>query len=177
MRGTAFTETIVKTMSWDEFPAAGRDLFRAFKTTGVGEAMVLDCDIFDGLPGTVATRLGAEDLDAYRKPYPTRDSRLPLLRWTRAMPLGGDPADVTARVHNYDEWLTTSTDVPKLMLTFEPGPGTMMTPQLIDWCTANIASLEIADHELVAGHHTPEDHPEAIATAVASWMDSHNLRS
>ncbi|MEV6227045.1 haloalkane dehalogenase [Saccharopolyspora shandongensis] len=177
VRGVAFTETIVKPMSWQEFPAAGRDLFRAFKAPGVGEEMVLDGDLFDGLQGTVATRLDAETLDAYRKPYPTRDSRLPLLRWTRAMPLGGEPADVTARVRDYDEWLTTSAGVPKLMLTFEPGPGTMMTPQLIDWCATNIANLDIAHHELVAGHHTPEDHPGAIATAVASWMDEHDLRA
>ncbi|TDD43901.1 haloalkane dehalogenase [Saccharopolyspora elongata] len=177
VRGVAFTETIVKPMSWQEFPAAGRDLFRSFKTPGVGEEMVLDGDLFDGLQGTVATRLDAETLDAYRKPYATRDSRLPLLRWTRAMPLGGEPTDVTARVRDYDEWLATSADVPKLMLTFEPGPGTMMTPQLIDWCATNIANLDIAHRELVAGHHTPEDHPEAIATAIASWLDEHDLRT
>jgi haloalkane dehalogenase len=42
---------------------------------------------------------------------------------------------------------------------------------------ANIAGLDTAEHELVAGHHTPEDQPDAIATAIAAWMDKHSLRS
>jgi hypothetical protein len=59
------------------------------------------------------------------------------------MPLGGEPADVVARINSYDEWLAASIDVPKLLLTFQPGFGTMMGPELIGWCAANIASLDI----------------------------------
>jgi haloalkane dehalogenase len=178
VRGIAFTETIVKPMSWQEFPEGGRELFRSIKTPGVGEAMILDQNTFiEILPGSVASPLAREDLDTYRKPYPTRDSRLPLLQWPRAMPLGGEPADVVARVNRYGDWLTTSADVPKLLLTFQPGPGTMMGPELIAWCAATVASIEIADHDLVAGHHTPEDQPDVIATTIAAWMDKHGLRA
>lgn len=91
------------------------------------------------------------------------------------MPLGGEPADVVARVEFYDEWLAGSVDVPKLLLAFEPGPGLMMTPEMVDWCAANIAGLEIVRHG-VAGHHTPEDQPAAIAATIAAWMDKHGLR-
>ncbi|GAA2815988.1 haloalkane dehalogenase [Saccharopolyspora taberi] len=175
VRGIAFTEAIVKPMSWQEFPEGGRELFRSIKTPGIGEA-VADAFI-DGLPGTVARPISEADLDVYRRPYPTRESRLPLLRWARMMPLGGEPADVVARVSRYDEWLAASPEVPKLMLTFEPGPGTMLGPELIDWCAANIAGLEIVHHEVVAGHHTPEDQPEAIGTTIASWLDRHGLRT
>ncbi|KAB2345175.1 haloalkane dehalogenase [Actinomadura rudentiformis] len=178
VRGIAFTETIVKPMSWQEFPEAGRELFQTIKTPGAGEAMMLDQNAFiEMLPGTVASPLAGEDLDAYRKPYPTRDSRLPLLQWARSMPLGGEPADVVARIARYDDWLAGSADVPKLLLTFRPGPGAMMGPELIEWCVTNIACLDIAESELVAGHHTPEDQPEAIATAIAAWMDKHDLRN
>ncbi|GAA4223836.1 haloalkane dehalogenase [Streptosporangium album] len=179
VRGVAFTETIVKPMSWQEFPEGGRSLFEAIKTPGVGEAMILDENAFieQALPGTVATRLSEEDLETYRRPYPTRDSRRPLLRWPQAMPLGGEPADVVARIEFYDEWLAASTEVPKLLLTFEPGPGTMMGPAIIDWCAASIAGLEIDRHPLTAGHHTPEDQPEVIAASIAAWADKHALRS
>ncbi len=179
VRGVVFTETIVKPMSWQEFPEGGRELFRSIKAPGVGETMILDENAFieQALPGTVASHLTREDLDIYRKPYPTRDSRLPLLQWPRAMPLGGEPADVVARITSYDDWLAASTDVPKMLLTFQPGPGTMMGPDLIAWCAANIASIEIAEHDLVAGHHTPEDQPDAIATTIAAWMDKHDLRT
>ncbi|MGW4638421.1 haloalkane dehalogenase [Sphaerisporangium sp. NPDC004334] len=178
VRGIAFTEAIVKPMSWEEFPEGGRELFRAIKTSGVGEVMMLDDNLFleQGLPGSVATTLGQEDLDAYRRPYPTRESRLPLLRWARSMPLGGEPADVVARVEAYDRWLATSPDVPKLLLTFNPGPGHMMTPAMYDWCAANMAGLEIRHHDVIAGHHTPEDHPHLIAAAIADWADKHALR-
>ncbi|MEU4544175.1 haloalkane dehalogenase [Nonomuraea dietziae] len=178
VRGVAFTETIVKAMSWEEFPEGGRPLFQAIKTEGVGEAMILDDNAFleQGLPATVATPLSQDDLDVYRRPYPTRESRLPLLQWPRSMPLGGEPAEVVARVEAYGAWLADSGQVPKLLLTFEPGPGAMMGKELVDWCAANMAALEIRHHDAVAGHHTPEDHPLAIATAIAKWADDHRLR-
>jgi haloalkane dehalogenase len=91
------------------------------------------------------------------------------------MPLDGEPADVVARIRAYDEWLAGSVDVPKLLLTFEPGPGTMMGKETIDWCAAHVSALEIETHGL-AGHHTPEDQPEAIATSLLTWLDKHNLR-
>lgn len=175
VRGIAFTEAIVKPMTWEEFPEGGRPLFRAIKTEGVGESMILDDDAFlrQGLPATVATPLAEEDVAAYLRPYPTRESRLPLLRWPRSLPLGGEPADVVARVEAFDRWLAASVEVPKLLIAFQPGPGAMWTPQTLAWCAANIASLETIRYDAVAGHHTPEDRPLAIAAAVEEWMAKH----
>jgi haloalkane dehalogenase len=177
VRGIAFTETIVKPMTWDEFPEGGRELFRAIKTEGVGEAMILDENAFieQALPASSATPLTPADLAAYREPYPTRESRRPLLRWARSMPLGGDPADVVTRIEAYDHWLKSSPDVPKLLLTFTPGPGAMMTSDIVAWCAANIAALEIEHSDAVAGHHTPEDQPELIAVAISAWVERHGL--
>ncbi|WP_084965838.1 haloalkane dehalogenase [Thermoactinospora rubra] len=177
VRGIAFTEAIVKPMTWEEFPDGGRELFRAIKTEGVGEKMILEDNAFlEALPGSVANPIGQGGLDVYRKPYPTPESRLPLLRWARSMPLGGEPADVVARVEAYDRWLAASVEVPKLLLAFAPGPGAMMHQDMIDWCAATMASLEVRQYDEVAGHHTPEDHPELIAEAVATWVDAHALR-
>ncbi|MGW6707274.1 haloalkane dehalogenase [Streptomyces sp. NPDC054956] len=177
VRGIAFTETIVKPMTWEEFPEGGRELFRAIKTPDVGEAMILDENGFmEVLPGSVARPLDPRDLDAYRAPYPTRESRRPLLRWARSMPLGGEPAEVVARVAAYGDWLAKSPEVPKLLATFAPGPGAMQGPETVEWCERNIAGLELARHDDVpAGHHTPEDHPLLIAAAVADWAGRHGL--
>ncbi|WP_371673815.1 haloalkane dehalogenase [Streptomyces sp. NBC_00289] len=177
VRGIAFTETIVKPMAWEEFPEGGRELFRAIKTEGVGEAMILDDNLMieEGLPGTVVSPLAPADLEAYLQPYPTRESRRPLLQWPRAMPLGGEPADVVARVQAYDTWLANSTDVPKLLIDFARGPGSMTSPDLVAWCAKEMAALEIEHHDVPAGHHTPEDHPAVIATAISSWTDRHGL--
>jgi haloalkane dehalogenase len=178
VRGIAFTETIVKPMEWAEFPEGGRQLFRAIKTVGVGETMILDENLFieQALPGASATPLTPGDLDVYRKPYPTRQSRLPLLQWPRAMPLGGEPAEVVARIEAYDRWLKESPDVPKLLLTFAPGPGVMMHEGIVAWCAENIAGLEITHSDAVAGHHTPEDQPQLIAAALSAWLDRRGLR-
>lgn len=177
VRGIAFNETIVRPMSWAEFPEGGRELFRTIKTPGAGEALLTEQNGFiDMLPGSVAGQLAAEDLAVYRAPFPTTASRRPILRWARAMPLDGEPADVVAIIERYDEWLATSPGVPKLMLTFQPGPGTMLGPELIEWCTTTIAGLDLVDHDLIAGHHSPEDHPEVIARTIAEWLAKYDLR-
>lgn len=176
VRGIAFTETIVKPMTWEEFPEAGRDLWRAIRTDGVGESMFLDDSfVTDGLRA-ISDRLGPDDLEVYQRPYPTRESRIPLLRWARSMPLDGTPNDVVARAEAYDRWLASSPDVPKLMVTFTPAYGTMTEPAVIDWCAKNIAALDIRRFNEVAGHHTPEDHPDLLAAAISDWLDRNNLR-
>ena len=177
VRGIAFTETIVKPMSWEEFPAGARPLFEAMRSSGVGEAMVLEENAFieQALPRTVPG-LSDEDLAVYGRPYPTRRSRVPLLQWPRSMPLDGEPADVVARIDAYGQWLADSADVPKLLLAFEPGESTMMSPQIIDWCTAHMSALE-TETLGTAGHHTPEEQPEVIASSLVAWLDKHDLLS
>ncbi|MFD0475801.1 hypothetical protein ACFQ0B_51970 [Nonomuraea thailandensis] len=60
-------------MTWEEFPEGGRPLFRAIKTEGVGESMMLDDNAFlRALPGSVTTPMADEDAQAYLRPYPTR---------------------------------------------------------------------------------------------------------
>jgi haloalkane dehalogenase len=177
-RGVAFLETIVRPLAWDEFPPSARPFFEALRAPGAGEAMVLEKNVFieEALPAGVGTGLTAEDLDAYSRPYPTPESRRPLLAWPRAMPLGGEPPDVVARIEAYDRWLAASTEVPKLLLTFDPGRGIMIGPEMTQWCRDHIAALEVAACG-PAGHHAPEDQPAAIAAAIAAWADKHNLRS
>ncbi|MGW6335897.1 haloalkane dehalogenase [Nocardia rhamnosiphila] len=176
VRGIAFTETIVKPMTWEEFPEAGRDLWHAIRTDGVGESMFLDDSfVTDGLRA-ISDRLDPDDLEVYQRPYPTRESRIPLLRWARSMPLDGTPNDVVARAESYDRWLASSPDVPKLMVTFTPAYGTMTEPAVIDWCAKNIAALDIRQFDEVAGHHTPEDRPDLLAAAISDWLDRNNLR-
>lgn len=178
VRGVAFLETIVRPMTWEDFPERARPAFQALRTPGVGETMVLDQDMFmeQSLPATVAAPLTGGDLAAYREPYPDRESRRPLLAWARAQPIEGEPADVVERVEAYGHWLAGSTGVPKLLLTFEPGPSTMIGPEATAWCREHITALEVVACG-PAGHHAPEDQPAAIAAAIATWADRHQLRS
>lgn len=173
VRGIACTEPVIKPMTWQEFGPA-RPLFEALRTPGTGEDMILNKNLFieEVLPSTAVSGLADEDLAAYRAPYPTPESRKPMLQWARSMPLEGEPADVVARTERFDEWLASSTDVPKLFLTFEPGTD----PALIEWCASHITALEIAKLGK-AGHDAEEDQPDAISAALAAWLDKHHLRA
>jgi len=177
-QGIVFLETIVRPMSWSDLPEQTRELFTAFRAPGTGETLILDENVFieQALPRTVRSGLSEEDLAAYRAPYPTPESRRPLLQWPRELPFDGEPADVVERVEAYDRWLAGSPEVPKLLLTFDPGPGTMISGELIDWCRDTFAALEVQNCG-PAGHHAPEDQPDAIAAAIAAWAQRHNLRS
>jgi haloalkane dehalogenase len=177
VRGVAVLETILRPMSWDDFPQGARPIFEAARTPGRGEEMAREGDRFidQGLPAGVRTGLAAADHDVYREPYRTPESRRPLVQWPREMPLEGEPADVVERVEAYDRWLADSRDVPKLLLAFDPGPGIMVSPDLVAWCEANVAALEVEPCG-EAGHHAPEDRPEAIAAAISGWADRHGLR-
>ncbi|MEV5742197.1 haloalkane dehalogenase [Microbispora rosea] len=175
VRGVAFFETIVRTMSWSELGKAPRARAEAIRGPE-GEPLVLDRNFMveTAFTGGVLTPLGGEDMRPYLEPYPTRDSRRPLLEWARSMPLDGEPADVAERVGAYAGWLASSHDVPKLLLTFDASPTLLIGPEMAAWCAANIAGLEV-EHCGPAGHHAPEDQPEAIAAAIDAWAERHGL--
>ena len=112
--GIAFLEAIVKPMAWEDLSPQARQRSEMVLSPD-GEEMLLGEDrlvrmAFAG--GGVLTPVSDEDLEVYLAPYPTRESRRPLLAWARQIPLGGEPADVVARIEAYDAWLAASTDVP-----------------------------------------------------------------
>jgi haloalkane dehalogenase len=177
-RGVAFLETIVRPLTWADFPGSARPRYETLRAPGPGETKVLDENFFidQALRATVRRGLSDADLQVYAAPYPTRASRRPLLEWPRAMPIEGEPADVVGRIEAYDAWLARSQDVPKLLLTFDGAPETLLIgPALIGWCAANIANLEIEPCG-PAAHLAPEDQPAAIAAAITTWADRHQLR-
>lgn len=172
-RGVAFMESIIRPSSWDEFPAPARPRYEALRTSGVGEKLALEDNVILASMNTL-TPLSDADMQAYRRSYPTPESRRPLLEWTRAIPLDGEPADVARRLEAYGEWLASSEEVPKLLLTFE---GTVSVgPEMVAWCAQHIANLEIQNCG-PAGHHAPHDQPEAIAAAITAWTLHHRLLS
>ncbi|UTV56005.1 haloalkane dehalogenase [Burkholderia arboris] len=175
--GVAFMETVVRPMTWADFPGPARERFEALRTPGTGEAIVLGSNDFleKSLAATILHPLAAEDLNVYRAPYQTRESRLPLLQWPRAFPIDGLPKTVVERVDAYDSWLAASLDVPKLLLTFDGPPGTLLIgEEAIGWCETYIAGLSVAGCG-PARHNAPEDQPAAIAAAVIDWMRQNDL--
>ena len=175
VRGVAFLETIVRPMSWSELGDGPRARAEAMRGPQ-GEELVLDRTFFveSAFTGGVLSPVGEQDMQTYLAPYPTRESRRPILQWARSLPLDGEPADVTERVEQYGKWLATSDGTPKLLLTFDSSPTLLIGEAMADWCAANITALETR-HCGAAGHHAPEDQPDAIARAITTWARRHNL--
>jgi haloalkane dehalogenase len=173
VRGIAFMETIVRPLTWDDWPAWARETFQAFRRPGEGEELILDRNLFveQVLPNAMLGTLSSEELDTYRAPFTERAYRLPTLAWPREIPVDGAPADVVRRVQAYDAWLESSARVPKLLLTFDP--GAIMTPSTVKWCQDHIAALDV-EHIGPGLHFVQEDNGPSIGVAIAAWRQRHD---
>lgn len=170
VRGVVVFETFLRPLRWSEYPPQGAELFRALRTPGVGEKLVLEENGFldRSLDNGVRTGLSPADRAAYHAPFPDPPSRRPMLQWTRELPIEGEPADVVEILDRNAAWLARSPEVPKLLLTFDGG-RLSNAPHVVAWARETIASLDVV-HLGAAGHHAPEDAPEAIARAIDEWL-------
>jgi haloalkane dehalogenase len=173
--GLVVFETFLRPMHWNEWPPQGAELFRALRTPGTGERMVIEENQFlaRSLSNGVRRALTDEERAAYHAPYSSPASRRPLLQWPREIPIDGEPADVAAVVTRYDRWLASTPAVPKLLLTFD-SPGVLGSPAIIAWARTTFAALDVVALG-PAGHHAPEDLPHDIGRAIAAWLDRRNL--
>ena len=177
VRGLAFMEFIRPMPSWDDFHPSETDshqsetaraTFRKFRTPGEGEAMILDANAFvEGvLPGSILRKLGEEEMAAYRAPFPTRESRRPVLALPRQLPIAGQPADVYRAMETAHAALAAST-YPKLLFVGEP--GALVSPAFARRFAANLRNIAVIS--LGPGlHFLQEDHPDSIGRSVAGWI-------
>ncbi len=175
--GIAFLESIVKPLSSADLSPQARKRAETIRDPKAGEELGLDTDglVRQAFTRGVLTPVPETELEAYLAPYPTRESRRPLLAWARQMPIDGEPAELVERIEAFDAWLAASPQVPKLLMTFDGSPTLLITRDLAAWCDANIAALETVACG-PAGHHAPEDQPQAIASAISAWADHNDLR-
>jgi haloalkane dehalogenase len=168
--GLAFMEFIKPLPNWEAFhqrPQA-RELFQAFRTPGKGEKLVLEDNVFVErvLPGSILRALSKEEMDAYRAPFPTPQSRRPILALPRELPIAGEPADVYAMSERDHAALRAST-YPKLL--FSGDPGALISPAAAKGCAAELRNCRHI--ELGPGaHYLQEDHPDAIGQALRGWL-------
>lgn len=145
-----------------------RESFARFRTPGVGEQMVLEANAFVErvLPGSVVRKLSDEEMAAYRTPFPTPESRRPILAFPRELPIAGEPANVTATIEAAHATLRAA-DYPKLLFVGEP--GALVSPDFADRFAASLKYCAVV--RLVPGlHYLQEDHPDAIGRSIAGWI-------
>lgn len=170
MLGLAFMEFIRPFADWESFhqrPQA-RELFKAFRTPGQGETLILNDNIFIEriLPSSVLRQMASEEMEAYRQPFPTPASRRPILSLPRELPIAGEPADVHA-INTADHAALRASTYPKLL--FSGDPGALISPEQARDFAAGLQNCRLV--ELGAGaHYLQEDHPLAIGDAVRDWL-------
>ncbi len=168
VKGIAYMEAIMGPQHWDHWDKFGmRPVLQALRSEP-GEAMVLQDNFFVEkiLPGAILRKLSAEEMAAYRRPFAEPgEGRRPTLTWPREIPIEGEPADVTAIVAAYADWLATS-GLPKLFVKGEPG-ASLASGADLDFVRRWPAQTEV----MVAGvHFLQEDSPDEIGRAIAGWM-------
>lgn len=167
VKGIAYMEAMVKARSWDDFPEKARPAFQAMRSPK-GEEMVLENNFFVEvmLPGSIIRELTEEEHNEYRRPFVNAgEDRRPTLTWPRQIPIDGDPADVTAIMDDYGDWLSTS-DVPKLFIDATPG-AILGDGASRDYCRSWANQTEV---RVKGVHFIQEDSADEIGSAIAGWL-------
>ena len=166
VRGFCYMESIVRPVTWEEWPEAAKAVFQGFRSPA-GEGMVLEKNVFVErvLPGSILRKLSEEEMAVYRRPFaaPGEDRR-PTLTWPREIPISGEPADVVEIVRDYSHWLASS-DVAKLFIDAEPG-AILTGPQrqfCLGWPNQIVAKVK-------GSHFIQEDSPDEIGKALSDWL-------
>ena len=166
VRGFAYMETIVRSLSWEEWPEEARGIFGAMRSEE-GEELVLQGNVFVEriLPSSVLRELTEEEMDVYREPYlEPGESRRPTLTWPRELPLDGEPEDVVEIVDGYSKWLAES-EAPKLFVNAEP--GVILTGAQREFCRSWKEQEEVT---VRGAHFVQEDSPREIGESVADFV-------
>jgi haloalkane dehalogenase len=172
VRAIAFFEAIVRPYPWHQFSTPEfREIFRQFRSGGVGGPgwqLIVEQNMFieQLLPQAAGRPLNETEMNWYREPFRTLESRLPVWRFPRETPIGGEPADVWQAVSEYSDWLQHA-DIPKLMLYATP--GALITQEHALWCQQNIRNLTSV-HVGPGSHFLQESSPHRIGREVASWL-------
>jgi haloalkane dehalogenase len=164
VKAIIYMEAIVRPfLSWDEWPEATRAFFQAQRSPA-GEDLILEKNLFIEylLP---LRNIAPEVMEAYRRHYRNPGlSRLPMLAWTRDLPIAGEPADVVEIVESYSRWLSQS-PIPKLFIDADPA-GFLIGAQrefCRRWPNQQVVTVR-------GSHFLQEDSPEEVGEACARFV-------
>ncbi len=165
VRAIIYMESIVLPRRWNDFPQGRDTMFRALRSEQ-GEHMVLDQNYFieTVLPRSTIRPLSDEEMMAYRRPFMSREARLPTLVWPRELPIEGAPADVVEIVERYGAWLAKS-QIPKLFINADP--GAMIVGRARDFCRTWANQREVTVQGI---HFIQEDAPAEIGAALRRFL-------
>ena len=173
IKGVAFMEAIIPSGFLERVPEEG-SLFYRLRHPEIGPKLVLEVNFFveSVLPGAVIRKLTDEEMDHYRAPYPTPESRKPTLVWPNEIPFADGPEDNAEMVRGIGQWLE-ATEKPLLYLWVKPGAiNREGTAEKLEALAKNIETQYVGK----GIHFIQEDHPHAIGRAISDWYGRINPR-
>lgn len=160
---------------WKHLPLSMKFAIRLMRNPRRAEKMIVDRNVIIekslGGSGVVRT-LSEEELDVYRAPFLDRQTRARVLLATgpATAAIRGRTASASsgsALVNEYADWLR-DTQIPKLLLYATP--GLIASRSAVRQANKTFTNLESVS--LGRGKHfLPEDHPDAIAEAIVTFVD------
>ena len=168
IKGIAYMESIIRPLTWDEWPDTTRDSVADLRSPE-GEGLALrDNTVVEKLfPATIKRALSELEMENYRKPFiQPGEGRRPTLSCVRELPIDGGPKDTMRVVVEYNAWLA-STDVPKLFVNCEPGYLLVGTQR--ETCRKFKNQTEIT---VSAVHYPQEDSPMKVTTGLIDWYQA-----
>lgn len=172
IKGIVFMESLIAPFTWDTIPAEGAQMIKTIRTPRVGEDLIMKQNFFieKFLPSAIMRPLTDPEMNVYRAPYPTEESRRPVWKWPTEIPISGTPENVHKIVANYHQWLQ-ETSTPKLLLAATP--GVMIKEKEVNWAKQNMDNLDVVN--VGRGlHFIQEDNPDAIGQAISNWYQTLN---
>jgi haloalkane dehalogenase len=168
IRGLAFMEFIRPMPTWNDFPGDAVEIFKKFRTPGVGENLILNENMFveQVLPGAIVRRLTEDEMAVYRAPFPTAESRRPTWRFPNDLPIEGEPADVYTVIEEAHRALAQSS-YPKLL--FAGDPGALVSPAFAESFANGLKNCRLI-HIGPGIHYLQEDNPVAIGSTIHEWL-------
>jgi haloalkane dehalogenase len=122
VKGIAFMEAFLMPLTWNGFPENVKEIFQTIRTPESGYDLIVNKNFFveQLLPNAILRNLTEEEMNQYREPFKTVESRKPTWVWPNEIPIDGKPADVHKIVTDYNQWLQ-ETELPKILFYAYPG--------------------------------------------------------
>jgi haloalkane dehalogenase len=167
VKGLAFMEALVRPMRWSDAGPLDRFIFRRLRDPKKGETMIVENNFFLKwfMPMATGRRLSAAEKAYYGQPYLDKSARKPVRVWPTQIPIDGEPPEMYQIVSAYRAALEQSS-IPKLLLWGKP--GLIIKEQDVQQLQSALPNIEVV-YVGKGKHYLPEDQPENIGNALATW--------
>lgn len=171
VKAIAFYEAYVKPIThWNQLSLPVQQFATLLNRPGASYRAVIQQNylIERILPRSVIRELTAEEMNHYRAPFPTPESRKPLWQYVNELPLGASKKNIQELMQQSSAFLQ-KTKIPKLMLYAIP--GFMTTVEMVNWASEHFPNIELAALD-DAMHLAQETVPKQFSDALMTWYDN-----